>query len=193
MTIVMSDARRKQIEDFHVLVHAGYPKAFVRPNGFGHVPLKFGMIDDLRTAFPAIEKSVVEMFMDVYTSSESYQKSCSTAGASRVGLLGDVRGKVTEAQALGARRRLSASRISNPTSVASEVGETVCAKTGKIGYRTGGEALENARHARSADTERKEADSFRCVSCGRFHWGHKKPWSFVPRAMRAEMAEQYAS
>ncbi|MNU31162.1 ProP expression regulator [compost metagenome] len=185
MAIVMSDVRRMQVEDFHVLVHAGYPKAFARPNGSGHVPLKIGMIDDLRIAFPAIEKSVIEMFMDIYTSSKDYQKTCSVAGASRVGLTGELRGKVTEAQAASARRNLSRFK-SNPLEVTAE---EVCAKTGKVGYRTGGDALENARHARLEDSERREIDAFRCSSCDRFHWGHKKPWSYVPRAMRAEIAQ----
>jgi sRNA-binding protein len=184
MTIVMSDTRKKQVEDFHVLVHAGYPKAFARPNGVGHVPLRIGMIDDLRTAFPAIDKSVVEMFMDIYTSSQVYQKTCSVAGASRAGLMGEIRGKVTEAQAASARRNLSKFK-SNPSDEA--VGE-VCAKTGKAGYRTGGDALENARHARLEDAERREVDAYRCAFCDRFHWGHKKPWSYVPRAARAEIA-----
>jgi sRNA-binding protein len=166
-------------------VHAGYPKAFARPNGFGHVPLKIGVIDDLRTAFPAIEKSVVEMFMDIYTSSQDYQKTCSVAGTSRVGLTGEIRGNVTEAQAASARRNLSKFK-SNPSEAAVA---TVCAKTGKAGYRTGGEALENARHARLEDAERREVDAFRCAFCDRFHWGHKKPWSYVPRAMRAEIAQ----
>lgn len=185
MTIVMSDIRKKQVEDFHVLVHAGYPKAFARPNGVGHVPLKMGMIDDLRTAFPAIEKSVIEMFMDIYTSSQDYQKTCSVVGASRVGLTGEVRGKVTEAQAVSARRNLSKFKL-NPSEA---VIDAVCSKTGKVGYRTGGEALENARHARLEDAERREIDAYRCEFCDRFHWGHKKPWSYVPRAMRAEIAQ----
>ncbi|NTF17153.1 hypothetical protein G6L37_01745 [Agrobacterium rubi] len=185
MTIVMSDYRKRQIEDFHVLVWSGYPRAFTRPNGSGHVPLKMGMVDDLRAAFPDIEKRVVEMFLDVYTSNESYQRTCSVPGAARVGLSGDVNGRVTEAQAAAAKRRI-AKRPSGPK--APPRGQ-VCQKTGKIGYTTGGEALESARRARLGENERLEADSYRCPHCEQFHWGHKKPWSFIPRAMRAERIE----
>lgn len=191
MTIVMSEIRKKQIEDFHVLAHAGYPKAFARPNGVGHVPLKMGMIADLCAAFPAISRTVIESFMDVYTSSEPYQKACAVAGTPRVDLLGTAKGNVTEAQAGSVQRRLSG-RVVNPSKV-SDPSESICARTGKVGYLTGGEALANARHVISNDDERKEADSFRCVYCGRFHWGHKKPWSFVPRSMRAEVAEHRLS
>ncbi len=185
MTIVMSESRKKQIEDFHVLAHAVYPKAFARPNGIGHVPLKIGIVDDLRNAFPTIEKKVVEMFMDFYTSSQEYQKACAVAGAARVGLTGEIRGRVTDAQAASAGRSLSRVKSNPSTSAAGKV----CAKTGKVGYRTGGEALESARHARLEDAERREIDTYRCSFCDHFHWGHKKPWSYVPRAMRAEVAQ----
>jgi len=185
MTIVMSETRKKQVEDFHVLAWTGYPKAFSRPNGAGHVPLKMGLVDDLRSAFPDIEKCVVEMFLDVYTSSESYQRKCSVPGTPRVGLNGEIRGRVTEGQAAAARRRLAKIATSKDT----PAGEQICPKTGKIGYLTGGEALDNARRAMHGESENREASAFRCVHCSRFHWGHKKPWSFVPRAIRAEQGE----
>lgn len=185
MAVVMSEFRKKQVEDFHILAWSGYPKAFARPNGFGHVPLRIGMVDDLRAAFPDIDKSVVETFMDVYTSTDSYKRKCAVSGAARVGLNGDIRGRVTEEQAAAARRSLE--KALSVTGVSAR--EAICGKTGKIGYLTGGEALESARRARLGDSERREADAFRCGHCERFHWGHKKPWSFVPRAMRAEQVE----
>jgi Activator of osmoprotectant transporter ProP len=185
MTVVMSGARRKQVEDFHVLVHSSFPKAFVRLNGSGHVPLKIGMVDDLRNAFPGIEKSVVEAFMDLYTSSPGYQQACVTAGVGRVDLHGMVRGYVTEHQAAAAKRKLEKlAKKSTDDDV-----RLICEKTGKMGYSTGGLALENARHARLGNSERREAEAYRCTFCNRFHWGHKKPWSFVARADRNERSD----
>lgn len=184
MAIVMSDYRKKQVEDFHVLVWSGYPKAFARPNGSGHVPLKMGMVDDLRAAFPDIEKSVVETFMEVYTSSEEYRRKCAVVGTPRVSLTGERKGVVSESQATSARRSLGERKGGAAQGILS-----VCPKTGKLGYLTGGDALESARSARHGMHQNTEAAAFRCQHCDRFHWGHKKPWSYMPRAMRAEMVE----
>ena len=186
MPIVMTDERKRQIEDFHALASAAYPRVFTRPGGHGHVPLKIGIIADLRAAFPDFEKSVVEMFVDIYTSAVEYQKACTKAGSPRVSLDGSLRGLVTEVQAAGARKRVADAGV--PDAGASEV----CPKTGKVGYQTGGAARYNARRAREGEVERREAEAYRCVYCSRFHWGHKKPWSFVARDQRSSVVFEAA-
>lgn len=185
MTFVMSDARRKKVDDFHVMLCATHGKAFVHPRMAGHgmVPLKVGIISDLRAAFPDIEKKVIETFMDAYTSSEAYQRCCAKAGAVRVNLKGEPVGRVAEGQAVSAQKKLVHVRATSQRS-ASEM--NVCSKTGKASYRSGGEALDSARRASHDERSRREVSAFRCTHCDRFHWGHKKPWSFVPRGMRAE-------
>lgn len=179
MTIVMSDERKRMIEDFHALVSAAYPRVFTRPGGWGFVPLKIGITDDLRSAFPSVEKSVVEMFVDVYTSNVDYQKACSKPGVARIALDGSCRGFVTEVQAK------TAARLAARHGAVQQTSEFVCVKTGKIGYPSGGAARDNARRARAGEVERREAETYRCPHCDRFHWGHKKPWSFVAREKRS--------
>lgn len=185
MSFIMSEDRRKKVDDFHIMLCATHGKAFARPrtNNHGIVPLKVGIISDLRAAFPDIEKKVIETFLDAYTSSEAYQRCCAKAGAVRVNLRGEPVGRVAEGHAATAQRHLNVSRP-----ISSGVGRhtDVCRKTGKISYLSGGEALDSARRASQDAKDRREVSAFRCGHCDRFHWGHKKPWSYVPRGMRAD-------
>ena len=126
-------ATRTEIEQTRAAMCIAFPECFA-PKGTRKRPLKVGIGKDLmevaRTVFPGLSRRLINAFLRDYTSGFRY-RSAIERGATRIDLVGNLAGVVTEAEAAHAEgeirkiqdRKKQGHRRAGPVAVGAEIAE----------------------------------------------------------------------